>query len=228
MLLQTWSDVFVQSLQNVWLGVANILPNLLIAVIIFSIGWLVGNVLEKVIEQLFKTLKVDSALRQAGVDDVTSKAGVSLNSGLFVGALIRWFVIIVFLVASFDVLGLSQVNDFLKNVVLGYLPNVIVSVLILLVAAVIADAMQKVVSASAKAANVRKANLLGNVAKWSIWAFAILAALFQLGIAAAFVQTIFTGIIIALSLAIGLAFGLGGQESAAHILESVRHEISEK
>jgi len=117
---------------------------------------------------------------------------------------------------------------FLEQVVLGYLPNVIVAVLILLVAVVIAETIQKIVSSSARAAGVRQSNLLGSIAKWAIWIFAILTALFQLGIAAPFIQTIFTGAVVAISLALGLSFGLGGQDAAASYIEKVKGEISDR
>ena len=73
------------------------------------------------------SLKIDNALKSAGVGDLVNKAGFSLNSGAFIGGLVKWFFIIVFLVASLDVLGLTQVNQFLQNVVLSYLPQVIVA-----------------------------------------------------------------------------------------------------
>lgn len=228
MLVQTWSEVLSQSFRDLWLGVVDFVPNLVVAIIIFIIGWIIGVVLGRVIDQVIKSLKVDNALRGAGLEDSFSRAGFELNSGRFLGGLVKWFIIIVFLVASLDVLGLTQVNTFLQEVVLLYLPQVIVAVLILLVAAVIADVMKKVVIGGAKAAHLMSANFLGSVTKWSIWAFAILAALFQLGVAAAFVQTLFTGIVVALSLAIGLSFGLGGQEAASRYIERLRGEISEK
>ena len=144
------------------------------------------------------------------------------------GGLVKWFVIIIFLVASFDVLGLTQVNIFLQEVVLLYLPQVIVAVLILLVAAVIAEVMQNIVVGAAKAAHLRSASFFGKVTKWSIWVFAILAAINQLGVATAFVQTFFTGVVVAVSLALGLAFGLGGQDAAARYIEEIRGEITER
>ena len=159
------------------------------------------------------------------MDEVLKRAGFNLDSGRFVGDLVEWFVIIVFLVASLDVLGLTQVNNFLQQVVLLYLPQVIVAVLILLIAVMIAAAMQRVVVGSAMAAGVRSANFLGAVTKWAIWIFAVLMALFQLGIAAPFVQTLFTGVVVAISLALGLSFGLGGQQAAAGFIEKVREEI---
>ena len=81
--------------------------------------------------------------------------------------------------------------------------------------------MQSLVVGSAKAAEVKSANFLGSVTKWSIWVFAILMALFQLGVAAPFLQTLFTGFIVALALALGLSFGLGGKDTAKRILEKM-------
>ena len=228
MVLNTWSDVIVASFQNLWFGVINYIPNIVIAIIVFVIGWAVGAFVGKLVEQLFKAIRVDIALRKAGVEEILNKGGLVLNSGKFVGALIKWFVVVVFLIAAFNVLGLVQVTMFLEQVVLGYLPNVIVAVLILLVAVVIAETIQKIVSSSARAAGVRQSNLLGSIAKWAIWIFAILTALFQLGIAAPFIQTIFTGAVVAISLALGLSFGLGGQDAAASYIEKVKGEISDR
>ncbi|OGD69303.1 hypothetical protein A2996_01940 [Candidatus Campbellbacteria bacterium RIFCSPLOWO2_01_FULL_34_15] len=224
MILKNWSDVLAQSFQDLWLGVISFVPNLVIAIIIFIAGWVVGSLLGRVVSQIVKSLKVDNALRSAGTESLLNRAGFRLNSGKFLGGLVKWFVIVAFLVASFDVLGLDQVNDFLQQVVLLYLPRVIVAVLILLVAALIAEAMESLVKGSAKAAEVKSANFLGNVTKWAIWVFAILMALYQLGVAAAFVQTLFTGFVVALALASGLAFGLGGKDSATKVLKKLEGE----
>ncbi len=216
-----------QSFQDIWLGVADLLPKLIVALVIFLVGWVVGAAVRKVIVHAFKLLKVDSFLREAKIEQLVSRAGFQLDSGRFIGTLIEWFIIAVFLVAVFDVLGLTQVTVFLQQVVLLYLPQVIVAALILLVAGVIGDVMQKVVAGSAKAAGIKSANFAGTATRWAIWIFAILAALFQLGIAATFIQTLFTGIVVALALALGLAFGLGGQEAAARYIEKVRQEIAD-
>ncbi|MBI2045800.1 MAG: hypothetical protein HYT28_00010 [Parcubacteria group bacterium] len=228
MILQTWSDLLTQSFQNLWLGVVGFVPNLVVALIIFIIGWVVAAVLGRVVAQIIKAIKVDTALASAGFEELVNRAGFNLNSGYFVGELVKWFVIIVFLLASFDVLGLAQVTIFLKDVVLLYLPNVFVAALILLTAALIAQFIERVVTGSAKAAGISTAHFLGGVSRWAIWIFAILAAISQLGIAGVFAQTLFTGVVVALSLAVGLSFGLGGKDAAAKYIERLRSEISGK
>ncbi|MFA6227539.1 MAG: hypothetical protein WC631_03655 [Candidatus Paceibacterota bacterium] len=227
-MIATWGDVLSASLKSVWLGIADFIPTFLAAVIIVIIGWIIGAILCKLVSQLIKLAKVDNALRAAGFEKVVERAGFKLDSGAFLGALVKWFFVIVFLVAAFDVLKLEQVTAFLKDVVLGYLPQVIVAVLIVLVAAIVAEAMQKVVVGTAKAASVKSAHLAGNITKWAIWIFAILAAVMQLGIAVSFINTLFTGIIIAISLALGLAFGLGGQDAAARYIEKIKGDIADR
>jgi hypothetical protein len=111
---------------------------------------------------------------------------------------------------------------------LTYLPQVIVAVFILIAAAIIGEAMQRLVTHSAKAVSVRSANLLGTATRWAIWIFAILVALAQLGIGQPFLYTLFTGVVVAIALAVGLSFGLGGQAMAAEILSKIKGEVSDR
>lgn len=228
MLIQTWADVLTASFQNLWLGIVAFVPNMIVALIIFVLGWLVGAALGRIVAQLLKSVKLDAMLKNTGLNEAVERAGFTLDSGAFLGMLIQWFFIIVFLMASLEVLGLTQVNAFLQNVVLAYLPQVIVAALILLVGAVVAGVAHDVVSGAAKAAGVHGAGMAGSIAKWAIWIFTILAVLAQLQVATAFVQTLFTGVVVAVSLAVGLAFGLGGQEAAARAIEKMRSQMGDK
>ncbi|MDE1874693.1 MAG: hypothetical protein KGI79_01865 [Patescibacteria group bacterium] len=226
MALQAWGDTIASAFQNIWAGTIGILPNLVAAIVIFVVGWIIGALIGRLVAQIIKAIKLDAALEQAGFGTIMKRAGFSLNSGAFIGGLVEWFIIVAFLVASLQVLGLTEVNYFLQTAVLVYLPQVIIAVLILLVSIVIADALSKIVVGSARAAGVHSASFLGVVTRWAIWIFAILAALYQLNIAGQLIQTLFTGVVIALSLAFGLAFGLGGQAAAAGWIEKIREEVA--
>jgi len=227
MIISTWSEVLSLSFRNLWLGVVSFVPNLVVAIVVILLGWGIGVLLGRVVSQIIKAIKIDEALRRAGVENFLNKGGLNLNSGAFLGGLVRWFIILVFLVGAFDILHLSQVTEFLREI-LNYLPQVIVAVLILIAAGLVAEAMKKIVLSSAMTAEVPSAGFLATVTKWIIWVFAILVALSQLGIASGFVQTIFTGLVVALSLGLGLAFGLGGQEAAGRVIEKVSKEMSSK
>lgn len=203
----------------------NVAARLIIALVIFIVGWIIGVFVQSIVEKIFNKLNVDNALRRAGVENTLHKGGVKLNSGTFVGAILKWFIIVVFLLSSFSVLGLDQVTVFLQQVVIGYLPQVIIAVLILMVAAVVGDLVQRVIKASAGALGVRRANLLGAVAKWVIWIFAILTVLVQLGIGADLIRILFTGIVVAGAIAFGIAFGLGGQSHASELIGKIKREV---
>jgi len=228
MFIQTWGEVFGASLQNLWWGFINFVPNLIVAVIVFIVGWVVGSVVGKAIEQVIGALKIDSLFKSAGAEEVLARAGFRLNVGAFLGGLVKWFIIVVFLMTSLEVIGLTQVNDFLREVVLNYLPNVIIASLVLIVATIIADAMKKIVEGSARAANVHSASLLGSITKYAIWIFALIIALSELGIAAQFMQILFTGLIAMLAIAGGLAFGLGGKEAASRAIDKIRSETAHR
>jgi large-conductance mechanosensitive channel len=99
MFVQNWGEVFTNSLQGIWYGVASFVPTLVIAVVVFAIGWVLASLVEKIVESIFRSLKVDSLLKGAGVDEVMKRTGHPLNSGVFVGTLVKWFIIVVFLIA---------------------------------------------------------------------------------------------------------------------------------
>lgn len=223
MVLQTWGDVIVASLQQVWVAVADFLPLFIGAIIVFVVGWVVAVAIGKLVEQIIKGLRLDSLLTKLSIHKVWERGGWKTNSGAFIGGLVRWFLIVVFLLAAVNIIGLTQVSDFLKAVVL-YIPNVVVAALILVIAAVVADAVEKLVRGSVEATGY-KGSVAGTVARWAIWIFALVAALMQLGIAVALVQTLVTGLVAMLVLSFGLAFGLGGKDAASDFIHRMKNDL---
>lgn len=209
------------SFQGLWGDLVSFLPEVLLALVVLIAGWIVGGILKRIVERVFTTLKINNALDAAGVDELTERAGYQLKAGQFVGTLVKWFVILVFIMAALEILRLDQVTVFFRDVVLGYLPQVIVAVLILLGAMVLANIASASVVAASRAAGFKTPELLGSVARYAIVLFAILAALNQLAIAPELVQTLFMGIVFGASLAFGLAFGLGGKEAASQYIRKL-------
>lgn len=223
--VEAWGSVLANSLNNVTAQLVGLLPAVALAVIVFVVGWFIASIVGQAVSQVVKALKVDSALKGLGVSDLVSMAGMDLDSGAFVGSLVKLFVIAVALVASLDILGLSQVNALLRELIVGFLPNVLTVVILLLVAAVVADIVRRVVVGSAKASGVPSANLLGKIASGLIWVVAVLMSLSQLNIGVAVLNTLFLGVVSALALAFGLAFGLGGRDVAAYYLERFKRDL---
>lgn len=226
MLISDWGLRLNDAFVGIGVQLLQFLPKLVLAIVIFIAGWVVGSVLSEVVSKLIKAIKIDTLLQHAGAGDLARRAGFNLDTGAFLGGLVKWFIIVVFLVAALGVFQLDAVNAFLANVVLGYIPQVIVATLILVVGAVLADLAKKLLTGGAHALESKSAEFVGGIARWSIWIVALLAALNQLGIAGGMIQTLFTGLVAALALAMGLAFGLGGKDAAARYIEKLRGEIS--
>lgn len=222
---QTWADVLTQSFQNLWVGFIGVVPKIIFALIILLLGWIVALALEQVIARVLKAVKLNGMIERSGVFGAFARADISVDAERFIGAFIRWFVFFIFLMAVADVLNLDAFNAFLREVLL-YVPNIILAAFILLVAAVGGDLIDRFLRGTVRAAGFSYASFVGSVARWSIFAFGIIAALQQLGVATALLQTIVTGIVAMLALAGGLAFGLGGRDMASEILDNLRRRIS--
>jgi len=226
MLLQSWTEVTVNAFQEIWGGFIVFLPSLLGALVIFFVGWAIAVGLQKLIIQLLRALRIDSGLEKLGLGQFFEKAGIKMDFAGWIGAFIKWFLVLVFLLAATDILNLNEVSIFLRSI-LSYIPSVVVAVVILAVAFWLASVLRKIVQASVSASNIKAAAFLGALTYWSLVIFGIFAALIQLGIAFALLQTLITGLIAMLALAGGLAFGLGGKDAAASFLNRLRKEIAE-
>ena len=223
-LWMTWGDVFNASLQDLWWGFVQFTPKLVLAIVFFMIGWALGNIIARALEQVFNSLKIDKLFASVGADNLFRKAGMTLDTGYFIGQVVKWFVIIVFLLPSLNLVGLDYIASFLKDDVLGFLPRVVVAALVLIIATIVSEALARAATASAKAMNLRSANMLGALAKYSVWVFAFIIALGQLGVAAYYMSVLFTGIIAMIALGGALAFGLGGRDAAGRFIAKVGEE----
>lgn len=201
---------------------------IILATIIFVITWVAADYIGKVVKKVFDKMNLDGALKQAGLGEVLHRGGVNLNTGSFFGGLLKWTIITVMFLAILQMLGLSDVSMIIGSMVVLYLPKIVVAILIMLVAFILGDVLKKVVTTAAANAHLASARMLGTLTKSSIIIFAVLSALVQLGIAVTLINTIFIGIVVAASLATGLAFGLGGKEMATRILTKAQEELTHK
>ena len=224
--IMDWWKITYQALLKLWDGFVAFIPKLIGALVIFIIGWFISVLIGKVVAEILRKLKFNQLFEKGGLKGALEKAEIKVDASGFVGAIFKWILVIAFLTAAVEVLGFSQFALFLSRV-LGYLPNVIVAALIFVVAVIVADILEKIVRAAVESTKVGYGQAVGAVVKWSIWVFAILAMLYQLRVAPALIQTLLTGIIGLIVIAGGLAFGLGGKEIAAEILQGIRRKLRE-
>ncbi|RME59944.1 hypothetical protein D6779_03165 [Candidatus Parcubacteria bacterium] len=211
----------VAPLQDLWQSAVGFVPTLIAALVVFLVGLILATGLGMLVERALDKVKLDEVLKKLEVEKYFTRAGLRLHSSRFLGQLVFWFITAAFLLAASDILNLTGVSEFLREI-LRFIPNVVVAVIILLVAVLIANFTRHTVRAATKSARMPSSKFLGTLSWWAIVIFGFLAALEQLGIAATLIQTIVTGIVAMFALAGGLAFGLGGKEYAAHLIEKMR------
>ncbi|MBI5369725.1 hypothetical protein HZA85_00835 [Candidatus Uhrbacteria bacterium] len=220
-----FTDILQGPLLGVWDTVVAYLPNLLGAVVVFLLGVIVALVLQSVVVQVIKFLRIDDLAQKLEIRSQFERMGIRLHIGHLLGWIVKWFFIIVALIAATDILGWDQLTMYLQQIVL-FIPNVIIAVIILLAGILLANFVQRIVKSAVEAAKLASADFLSGVSKWAILIFSFMAALVQLQIAQDLIRVLFTGLVFMLALAGGLAFGLGGRDQAEKFLARLKKDIS--
>jgi hypothetical protein len=214
-------DILGQALVDTGMTLIAFLPNVVIAVFLFAIGWGAGSVLGRAIAHLISVLRVDAALHKAGMDKLSERAGLRISLAGLIGGLVKWLVIVAFTIASAEILGLTQVTQLLRDI-LVYIPQVIIAAIVLVMATLLGDFVARLIDHSVRATGMR-GHFPAQMAKWAIIIVGgVFPALTQLHIAPVLVEVLFTGVVFALSLALGLSFGLGGRDAAAKTIEELK------
>lgn len=225
MLVQTWAEATTLALLKLWDGFLAFIPSLIGAILVFLIGWFVALGIGKLVAEILTRIKLNQFFERAGWKTALEKAELKVNPSDFIGAIVKWILVIVFLLVAVEILGLVEFAGFLKSI-LAYLPNVVIAVLILVVTVIVVDIVEKIIRAAVEGIRVGYGHLASVIVKWAIWIFAILAILQQLKFEAAdwvfeLIKIVFVGIV-----AMGtIAFGLGGKEVAAEILQDLRKKL---
>jgi small-conductance mechanosensitive channel len=216
--------VTIEALQGLWQGFIGFLPELIGALVIFIIGWFISVGVGRLVADILKRIKFNQVFERGNWKHALDKADVKIDPSGFIGGIFKWVLVIVFLRVAVEVLGLLQLTSFIESII-AYLPNVLVATLIFVVAVIIADILEKVLRAAVESTQVGYGHIVGVIVRWSIWIFAAIAILTQLGITPILWQTLFTGLIALIVLAGGLAFGLGGKDVAAQWLQDMNRRL---
>lgn len=209
---------FLNSLETFWLNLSLFLPQIIASFVLLILGWLVAKLLRKVALRVLKFLRIDVAAEKSGIDDFLVKGGVRYTTTTIVANLIYWFVLFTVMLALLNSLGLQTAAELFNRIVL-YIPNVIVAVLVLMFGALFARFVKGVTFTYLSNIGIAGAEVMSTIAQWAILIFVFSVALEQLAIGGQVLVSAFQIAFGALCLALALAFGLGGREWAAHILE---------
>jgi hypothetical protein len=193
------------------------IPKVIAFVVIVAIGWALAGLAVRGVEAVLRRVRFNDLAHRSGLGGFVDSTGVNTDATGFTGLVVKWFIRLITLVVAFDALGLPAVSEVLRQLLL-WLPNLVVALVVLVIGGLAANAASGLARASAARADFGNAEVLAGVARYSVWAFAIVVAVNQIGIASDLVNTLFTAVVAGLALALGLAFGLGGRDTAAEIV----------
>jgi hypothetical protein len=193
------------------------IPRIIGFLAILIIGWLVASAIAGVVAAFLRAVRFNELAERSGFAGFVNNMGVRKDSAGVLADVTKWFVRLIVLVVAFDALGLPAVSQVLQSLLL-WLPNLVVALVVLVIAGLAANALHGLVRGATAEAGLGNPDLLANIARVAVWAFGIVVAVNQLGVATALVNTLFMATVGALALALGLAFGLGGRDTAAMIV----------
>lgn len=212
---QAVQTAFADGLAILFAGI----PKIVGFLVILIVGWIIAAILYRVVADVLRAVKFNQLAGRAGLSRFVQDMGVNMDASGFMADIVKWFIRLIVLVAAFDALGLPAISNVLNQFLL-WIPNLIVAMVVLVVGGLLARAAADVVRAAGAEAGVGNPGFLAAIAKYAVWAFAIIVAVNQIGIASTLVNTLFTGFVFALALAFALAFGLGGRDTAAQIVQN--------
>jgi hypothetical protein len=194
------------------------IPRVIGFVVILIIGWLISGVLATAVAALLRAVRFNDLSQRSGLTGFVQNMGVRTDAAGVLANIVKWFVRLIVLVVAFDALGLPAVSSVLQQFLL-WIPNLVVAMVILVIAGLAANALGDLIRGSTAQAGFNNPDLVATITRVAVWSFGIVVAVNQIGIAQELVNTLFMGFIGALALAAGLAFGLGGRDTAGQIVD---------
>jgi Conserved TM helix len=215
--IRDWSEALLTSLAAAMAIFFAAIPKIIAFAVILIIGWIVAALVARAIAAVLRTVRFNELSTQSGFSGFIRNMGMDTDASGAIALTAKWFIRLIALVVAFDALGLPAVSDVLRQLLL-WIPNLVVGIVVLVIGGLAANALSNIVRGATAQADLGNPDLLAKIAKVMVWGFAIVVAVNQIGVAQTLVNTLFTAVVGAAALAIGLSFGLGGRETAAEIV----------
>jgi flagellar biosynthesis protein FliQ len=211
-------DWSLEPVRGFLLRAGEMLPRVLIAIVIIVVGWMVAKAVRFAIVKGLRAVNFNVLSERAGMDAFLHDGGIRADTTDLLGLLFYWLVILASLVVGFNLLGLEYITDLLGRV-LWFVPKLMVALLILAFGAYFARFIGNAVMAYCRNVHLQDADILGRIARYAILAFVVLIALDHVNVGGDIVRQTFLIVLAGIVFALALAFGLGGKEWAAEMLE---------
>ena len=214
-----WGTAVMTSLTAALALFLSAVPKVIGFIVILVIGWFIASAIAAAVSAVLRSVRFNDLAQRAGLSGFVQRMGLQTDAAGFVALIAKWFVRLIVLVSAFDALGLPAVSQVLDQLLL-WLPNLVVAIIALVIGGLAANALGRVVRGATAESGLGDPDLLANIARVAVWAFAIVVAVNQLGIATTLINTLFMATVGCVALALGLAFGLGGRDTAAMIVRT--------
>ena len=216
--MQQQLDVFVASLTSFWTQLASFVPQLLAALVLLFVGWILANLARTGVIKLLDLLRFDNLAEKTGIEAFLKQGHVDISLGRLIANLVYWVIIFIVIVTVANSLGLHLVAELFNKIVL-YIPNLIVAILVLVFGILIARIINRLVFAYLNNIGVQGALTISTLSEYAMIIFVVFVALEQLEIGTTLLTAAFQIGFGAIGLALALAFGLGGREWAAGVIK---------
>jgi hypothetical protein len=215
--VRDWGEAITTSIAQALSLFLAAIPRVIGFLVILAIGWFVATLVAKGVAALLRSVRFNDMAQRSGFAGFVENTGVETDSSGFVADIAKWFIRLITLVVGFDALGLPAVSDVFRQLLL-WLPNLAVAIVVLILGGLAANWLAGLVRGSTAKADLGNPDLLASIARVAVWAFAIVIAVNQIGIARELVNTLFMATVGAVALALGLAFGIGGRDTAGEVV----------
>ncbi|HUS52125.1 MAG TPA: hypothetical protein VMX77_01510 [Candidatus Bathyarchaeia archaeon] len=212
-----WQEALLNAWQPIWAAFTGFLPRFVGALVVFVIGLLIASWLKRLVEAALKMVHFQEFSKKIGAEAFWKRAEIKLTTIQIIGLFVKWFIILVFFIATVDILGLTAVSVVLTSF-LAFIPNVVSAALIFGAGFIVAGLVEGLIKGALTTVEHEAAKPVGKLARWAVIVIAFFAAISELKVAQELVETFFTGLTWTIVLAVGLAIGFGTKDVVAKIL----------
>ncbi|MGQ2965707.1 mechanosensitive ion channel family protein [Methylophilus sp.] len=216
--MQYQIDIFLSSLNQFWVELVNFVPKLLAVVVILFFGWLVAKMVRIGVKRLLEITQFDAFAKRSGLESFMRSANFNVTLSGIISQVIYWLVILLFVITCANSLGMTEVAMLLRELA-SYLPHIIVAILVVIFGTLFARFINRLVFAWLHSIKFEQALIISTSAEYCIQILAIFIGLEQLGIGMQLIHALFIIVFGAVFLALAIAFGLGGKDWAAKVIE---------
>ncbi len=220
MQLESWTQSLLAAMSALWGKISSFIPNLIGALVVVIIGFVVARLLNALLSKLLAKLGLDRLVQGSGLNKQLARVGIKIPLSALIGRIVYWFILLIFLVSALESLGLERVSATLDVLAL-YVPKMFAAAIVLLAGILLAQLLNTLVAGAAEGVGLEYAAALGRLAQGLVIIISISVAIAQLEIRAELLNYVVVIVLLTAGLAVALAVGLGCRDLVGQIIAGI-------